>query len=97
MASAIEPGAAVILLIGWTCISRGGEILAALAAWPIWVLGEAVTAHLLTLAVRTEAWRTVLAGAGGEELDSRALHAANAGAFLAGTVGSAAHSPPGSC
>jgi hypothetical protein len=57
----------------------------------VWVLGGAVTAHLLTLALRTEAWRTVLAGAGGDELDSRALHAANAGAFLAGTLqGSAA-------
>jgi hypothetical protein len=39
------------------------EILAALAACPIWVLGGAVTAHLLPLALRTEAWRTVLAGA----------------------------------
>jgi hypothetical protein len=87
----VGPGAVVVLLIGWICISRGGEILAALAACPIWVLGGAVTAHLLTLALRTEAWRTVLAGAGGDQLDSRSLHAANAGAFLAGTVqGSAA-------
>jgi hypothetical protein len=43
-------------------------------------------AHLLTLALRTEAWRTVLRAAGADSLDLRALHAANAGAFLAGTV-----------
>jgi uncharacterized membrane protein YbhN (UPF0104 family) len=89
--STLLPGAAVVLLVGWICASRGGEILAALAACPPWVLAGAVFAHLLTLALRTEAWRIVLAGAGGEELDPRTVHAANAGAFLAGTVqGSAA-------
>jgi hypothetical protein len=36
--------------------------------------------------LRTEAWRTVLRAAGGEGLDAGTLHAANAGAFLAGTV-----------
>ena len=91
MASAFGPGAAVILLIGWICTSRGGEILAALAACPPWVLAGATFAHLLTLALRTEAWGTVLRGAGGDQLDARLLHRANAGAFLAGTVqGSAA-------
>jgi hypothetical protein len=90
-ASAIAPGAAAALLIGWICTTHGSEILAALAACPLWVLGGAVLAHFLTLALRTEAWRTVLAGAGGGGLESRVLHAANAGAFLAGTVqGSAA-------
>ena len=43
-------------------------------------------AHLLTLVLRTEAWRTVLRAAGAEAIDLRTLHAANAGAFLAGTV-----------
>ena len=85
------PGAAVVLLIGWICASRGGEILAALAACPPWVLAAAVLAHLLTLALRTEAWGTVLRGVGGRQLDPQLLHTANAGAFLAGTVqGSAA-------
>jgi hypothetical protein len=43
-------------------------------------------AHLLTLVLRTEAWRTVLRAAGAEKVGLRTLHAANAGAFLAGTV-----------
>ncbi|MGD9734126.1 MAG: hypothetical protein AB7V58_00735 [Solirubrobacterales bacterium] len=43
-------------------------------------------AHLLTLSLRTEAWRTVLRAAGWARLEPRAVHAANAGAFLAGTV-----------
>lgn len=89
-AAAIGPALVALLIVG-LCVARGGEILAALAACPAWVLGGAVLAHLLTLVLRTEAWRTVLAGAGGESLDRGALHAANAGAFLAGTVqGSAA-------
>jgi hypothetical protein len=40
-------------------------------------------------ALRTEAWRTVLRAAAGEKaesLDPRDVHAANAGAFIAGTV-----------
>src|SRR5262249_37626870 len=62
------------------------SFLAAFAAVPPWVLAAAVAAHVLTLALRTEGWRTVLRAAGGERLDPRAIHAANAGAFLAGTV-----------
>ncbi len=84
--SAIGPGLAVALLICWICATRGGEILAALAACPPWVLAGATAAHLLTLALRTEAWRTVLAADGGAGLTVRTLHAANSGAFLAGTV-----------
>lgn len=74
------------LVIGWICATRVGEILAALAACPPWVIAGATSAHLLTLALRTEAWRTVLAAAGGCGLTTRTLHAANSGAFLAGTV-----------
>jgi hypothetical protein len=36
--------------------------------------------------LRTEAWGTVLRAVGSERLEPRALHAANAGAFLAGTL-----------
>ena len=35
------------------------------SAVPPWVIAGATTAHLLTLALRTEAWRTVLRAAGG--------------------------------
>jgi hypothetical protein len=84
--SAVAPGMAVALVLGWIFATRGGEILAALVACPPWVIVGAVLAHTLTLFLRTEAWRTVLAGAGGAGLTTRTLHAANAGAFLAGTV-----------
>jgi hypothetical protein len=66
--------------------TRGESFLAAFAAVPPWVLAAAVGAHLLTLALRTEAWGTVLRAAGSERLEPRAVHAANAGAFLAGTL-----------
>jgi len=85
------PGAAVALLMGWICATRGGDVLDALTACPPWVIAGATFAHLVTLALRTEAWRTVLRGVGSPELGTRELHSANAGAFLAGTVqGSAA-------
>jgi hypothetical protein len=78
--------AAVVALVGWIGVTRGPEVLAAITACPPWVIAGATVAHLLTLALRTEAWRTVLRGAGATRLDLGALHAANAGAFLAGTV-----------
>jgi hypothetical protein len=82
---------AVVLLVAWIAVTRGPEVLAAMAGCPPWVLVGATLAHAFTLALRTEAWRTVLRGTGAEELEHRVLHSANAGAFLAGTVqGSAA-------
>jgi hypothetical protein len=85
-ASAIGPGAAVALLIGWICVTRGADVLGALGACPPWALAGATLAHALTLLIRTEAWRTVLDAAGGSRLESRVLHTANAGSFLIGTV-----------
>jgi hypothetical protein len=73
-------------LVAYLVATRGAALGAALVAVPPWVLAAAVAAHLLTLALRTEAWRTVLRAAGGEELGAPAVHAANAGAFLAGTL-----------
>jgi hypothetical protein len=85
MVSALVPAAAV-MLIGFLVFTRGESVLDAITVVPAWVIAGATMAHLLTLALRTEAWRTVLRAAGGERLDFRVLHAANAGAFLAGTV-----------
>jgi hypothetical protein len=73
-------------MVVYLIATRGGSFLAAFAAVPPWVLAAAVGAHLLTLALRTEAWRTVLRAAGGERLEPCAVHAAHAGAFLAGTL-----------
>ncbi|HEX4753451.1 MAG TPA: hypothetical protein VH268_11165 [Solirubrobacterales bacterium] len=83
--SAFVPAAA-LAMVGYLVFTRGSELLAALAAVPPWVFAAAVSAHLLTLVLRTEAWRTVLKAAGGERLEPMAVHAANAGAFLAGTL-----------
>lgn len=72
--------------VAYLLLVRGHQLLAALLAVPPVVLVGAVAAHLLTLVLRTEAWRTVLGAAGTRGLGARAAHAANAGAFLAGTV-----------
>lgn len=85
MLSALLPFGA-LAVVCYLMLTRGGALLGALAAVPPWVLGGAVAAHLLTLMLRTEAWRTVLRAAGGARLEPPAVHAANAGAFLAGTV-----------
>jgi hypothetical protein len=77
---------ATAVLIAYLLITRGGSVLHAIATVAVWVIVAATAAHLLTLVLRTEAWRTVLRAVGGDEVDLRALHAANAGAFLAGTV-----------
>jgi hypothetical protein len=80
---------AVVGLIGFLLFTRGDPVLDAIGTVPVWVILGATTAHVLTLALRTEAWRTVLRAAAGEKaesLDPRDVHAANAGAFLAGTV-----------
>lgn len=77
---------AALAMVAYLVLTRGASIAGALTAVPPWVLGGAVAAHLLTLVLRTEAWRTVLGTAGGERLHAQSVHAANAGAFLAGTV-----------
>jgi hypothetical protein len=77
---------AAVGVVGWIVFTRGASVMAAITAVPPLVVVGAVMAHLLTLSLRTEAWRTVLRAAGGERLEPRAVHAANAGAFLAGTV-----------
>jgi hypothetical protein len=88
MVSTVLP-LAVVGLIGFLLLTRGGPVLDAIGTVPVWVILGAMTAHVLTLALRTEAWRTVLRAAAGEKaesLDPRDVHAANAGAFLVGTV-----------
>jgi uncharacterized membrane protein YbhN (UPF0104 family) len=83
--SVLVPCGALAMVV-YLIATRGGSFLAAFAAVPPWVLAAAVGAHLLTLALRTEAWGTVLRAAGSERLEPCDVHAANAGAFLAGTL-----------
>jgi hypothetical protein len=84
MSAAGPAGAA--LLVTWIGVSRGPEVLAAIASCPPWVIAAATCAHALTLVLRTEAWGTVLGSATRLSLDPRVLHIANAGSFLVGTV-----------
>jgi hypothetical protein len=86
VAAALAPAVAVVLLLSFVGATRGESVIGAIGAVPPWAIAGAIMSHLLTLSLRTEAWRTVLRAAGGENLDVQALHAANAGAFLAGTV-----------
>ena len=83
--AALVPVGALAMVV-FLLMTRGGQLLAALVAVPPMVLVGAVSAHILTLVLRTEAWRTVLGASGARRLAPRAVHAANAGAFLAGTV-----------
>ena len=76
----------VLALLGYVGATRGESVLEAISSVPPWAIAGAVLAHLLTLTLRTEAWRIVLSGTGAGEIEQRAVHAANAGAFLAGTV-----------
>ncbi|HKZ13533.1 MAG TPA: lysylphosphatidylglycerol synthase domain-containing protein [Solirubrobacterales bacterium] len=75
-----------VALVAYIVLTRGTSVLEAITAVTPLTIGGAVAAHLLTLSLRTEGWRTVLRAAGGERLEPRAVHAANAGAFLAGTL-----------
>jgi hypothetical protein len=83
--SALVPVGA-LAMVAYLLLTKGHQLMAALVAVPPVVLVGAVAAHFLTLVLRTEAWRTVLGAAGGRRIAPRAVHAANAGAFLAGTV-----------
>jgi uncharacterized membrane protein YbhN (UPF0104 family) len=82
----LGPAAVVVFLLSYVGFKHGQSVLDAIALVPPWAIVAATLAHLLTLSLRTEAWRTVLRGAGAKRLDHWAIHAANAGAFLAGTV-----------
>jgi len=83
--SALVPAGA-LAMVAYVFLTKGSQLAAALVAVSPVILLGAVAAHLLTLVLRTEAWRTVLGAAAGKRLSPRAVHAANAGAFLAGTV-----------
>jgi hypothetical protein len=82
----LGPGLAVVLLVGLVLATEGDNVLAAVVACPPWVIAGATLMHTSTLLLRTEAWRTVLEAGRPGRLESGALHAANAGSFLVGTL-----------
>jgi uncharacterized membrane protein YbhN (UPF0104 family) len=78
-----------LAVLAWLCHTRADEVADALRSVPVWAFALMVALHLLTLAARSEAWRLALAAVEDRVLPRRAVHAANAGAFVAGAV--AAH------
>lgn len=75
------------------CVARGPQIAQAAREVSVIVLVLLTALHVLTLVVRTEAWRVSLIAIDGRALPRRAVHAANAGAFLVGAVQSQAAMP----
>jgi hypothetical protein len=84
---------AALALVGVLCVTHARAVGAAFAAVPAWAIASAVGLHLVTLALRSEAWRLTLVSAGADSLPRRAVHVANAAAFLTGTVQSQAALP----
>ncbi len=84
---------AVLGILGALCVTHADEVGAAFAAVPAWAVAAAIALHVMTLVLRSEAWRVTLAAAGGETLSRRAVHVSNAGAFVAGAVQSHAALP----
>ncbi|HEY6886434.1 MAG TPA: lysylphosphatidylglycerol synthase domain-containing protein, partial [Solirubrobacter sp.] len=75
-----------LALLAWLCHARGGEVQRALALVPTGTLVVLTALHLVTLALRSEAWRLTLAAVDDHVPPRRAVHAANAGAFVAGAL-----------
>ena len=84
---------AALAVVCALCVTHADAVGAAFAAVSAWAFATAVALHVATLVLRSEAWRVTLAAAGGETLPRRAVHVANAAAFVAGAVQSQAALP----
>ena len=91
--SALVTTVAAVTVVGVLCLVRRDEVGDALAAVSPWLFMAAVGLHVATLGLRSEAWRLALASASGGGPPRRAVHAANAAAFVAGSVQSQAALP----
>lgn len=68
------------------CATRWDDVAGALDAVSPGAFVAAVALHVGTLVLRTEAWRLALGAVQDTPLPRRAVHGANAGAFLAGAL-----------
>ena len=75
-----------LALLALLCRSRADELQRALTLVPAGSLLLLVALHLVTLAIRSEAWRLTLAAVDGHVLPRRTVHGTNAGAFVAGAI-----------
>lgn len=73
---------AAIALLAAICVTRKDDLATALDAVPPAAFVALVALHVLTLICRSEAWRLTLGG----QVARDAVHGANAGAFLAGSL-----------
>jgi hypothetical protein len=84
---------AVLGLVVGVAIRRWDEVGRAIDAIPVWAFLVTVALHAGSLVLRSEAWRLTLTAVEGRPLPRRAVHAANAAAFLAGAAQSQAALP----
>jgi hypothetical protein len=92
-ATATVTALAALAVVGVVCVAHAGDVARAFAAVPARAVAAAVGLHVLTLGLRSEAWRLALQSAGAPGLSRCAVHAANAAAFVAGTAQSQAALP----
>lgn len=76
-------GVAVMLVL---CALRRHDLAVAIGSVPPEALGALTALHVVSLAVRLEAWRLSLCALSGAPPSRAAIHAANAGAFVAGSL-----------
>jgi hypothetical protein len=76
-------GTAVLAVV---CVLRRDALGTAIAAVPPGALAALAGLHLASLVARSEAWRLSLAAIAGAPPSRAAIHAANAGAFVAGSL-----------
>jgi hypothetical protein len=68
------------------CVLRRDALAEAVATVPVGALAGLAGLHLVSLVARSEAWRLSLAAIAGAPPSRTAIHAANAGAFVAGSL-----------
>ena len=83
----------VLGIVAFVSVRHAGDVGAAITAVPLWAFALAITLHVLTLILRSEAWGLSIAAVEGRPLPRRIVHRANAAAFLSGTAQSQAALP----
>jgi uncharacterized membrane protein YbhN (UPF0104 family) len=78
--------AAGVVALVVLCAVRRHDLAAAIGGVPPQALGVLAALHLASLVARSEAWRLSLAALAGTPPPRAAIHAANAGAFVAGAL-----------
>jgi hypothetical protein len=78
--------ALALLALAGLCLLRRHDLATAAGAVPPQALAALAALHLASLVARSEAWRLSLAALAGTPPSRAVIHAANAGAFVAGAL-----------